>query len=497
MRYKAAAVQFDPKFMDRAGNTERLAQLVTQAAATGARLVVLPEMAAVGYCFVDRQEVSGVVEHVPDGPTVRTFADLAATLGIYIVVGLPEVEPSTGAFYNTAVLLGPQGYIGQYRKTHAFMDDTRWARDGNLGIPVFDTDLGRIAILICMDADYFEPARVAALSGADVIAFPANWLGSRLSWRARASENGCYMVCANRPGDERGVKFAGHSAIIDPNGTVLDELAMQNGVAVAEIDTDLARTARGRALALRRPEEYQDLLLSSYLWYWRNLRNMPEGRPVVVAAGSGTEAAAMADQVRLADKQARDQEMGGLDLMVFPLGTAPANADSLWQTARELNCYLVWGSTEPSGVAATYLVGPAGLMAQERTGATGNHPEERFAVHDLPWGRIGLLTGADLLLPEPCRILAKRAADLIAVPAAWESQETQFLWSVRSFENDTGVVVANALGGSGIFAPGYRGENRPVGGIVVGVVNTGLEKLRCKEMLRKLQPRWYDPLVSR
>ncbi|HLN61702.1 MAG TPA: nitrilase-related carbon-nitrogen hydrolase, partial [Symbiobacteriaceae bacterium] len=131
MRYSVAAVQFEPRFADKEHNVASLLALTEQAARAGARLVVLPEMATTGYCFRSRAEVAPLVELVPTGPTVAQFAALAARLGIHVVVGMPECEPATGAYYNTAVLVGPKGYIGKYRKTHSFIDETRWAREGN------------------------------------------------------------------------------------------------------------------------------------------------------------------------------------------------------------------------------------------------------------------------------------------------------------------------------------------------------------------------------
>ena len=504
MRYTAAAVQFEPGFGDREKNIEQLVRLTAQAARAGARLVVLPEMGTTGYRFRSREEIAPYVELVPAGPTVQRFAELAAELHIYIVVGLPEIEPSTGAFYNTAALVGPHGYIGQYRKTHAYTDETRWARDGDLGIPVFATDLGRIAMLICMDADYFEPARVAALAGADVIAFPTNWENDQTPWRARALENGVYMICANRWGEERGTRFCGHSAVIDPRGSALNLLSAGEGLVLAEVDLDLARAARTVALSGRRPDQYQELLLSSYLWHWQVAQALPAGRPVVVAVGEATDAAAMADQVQWADKQARDKEWGHVDLVLFPFCQQAPDEGHLAETARRLGCHIVWGAPDSAGYHAAWVMGPEGLVSRYRhlhaePGVTPG--AEGFVTVDLPWGRLGLLGDLDLALPESARILAKRGVDLIAAPVCWSSRHDRLLWGARAMENDTAVLVANALGGSGIFDP-----NRPWGltrgdleahGLCLGRIHTGSAVIREKELLRKLQPRWYDPLVSR
>lgn len=480
MRYTVAAVQYEPRFADKPHNVAALLELTRQAARAGARLVVLPEMGTTGYCFANRNEVAPLVERVPDGPTVMAFASVAAEYGVHVVVGLPEVEPETGAYYNTAVLIGPEGYVGKYRKTHSYIDETRWARDGDLGIPVFDTALGRVAMLICMDLTYFETARVAGLTGADIVAFPTNWLGVQTAWRARAMENGVYVVAANRWGEERGTRFCGRSAVIDPYGVDLSLLAGGDGLALAQVDTEVATRARKEALSRRRPERYQEMLISSYLWHWRT-RRLPEGRPITVAACQANQG--FAAQLRRAAAAASANGWPALDLAVLPaLEEAPPAA----ALAAEFGCAVVWGE----GRMAVRLVGPNGLEARAEQG--------ELVTLDLPWGRLGLLTGEDLWLPEPMRILAKRGADLVAVPARWEDLYSRLLWAERADGNDTALAVANGLGGSAIYQPVRPRVAQASGPDEAALLQIDLrnEDLRSKEYLRMLQPRWYDPLVK-
>lgn len=176
--YRVAAIQFEPLLGAKVANVARLLTLVEAAAQGGARLIVLPEMATTGCCWHDREEIRPHVEPIP-GPTTDAFAALARCYDSYIVIGMPEVEPRTGAFYNSAALVGPDGLVGVYRKTHTFAGDLKWARDGDRGLPIWNTPLGRIGVLICMDAGYFEPARLLALADADVLCFPTNWLGEK------------------------------------------------------------------------------------------------------------------------------------------------------------------------------------------------------------------------------------------------------------------------------------------------------------------------------
>ena len=115
--FQAAAVQFEPSLGNKEGNIAGLLSLVEQAATAGADLIVTPEMGTTGYCWFDRAEVKPMVEPIP-GPTTKHFTELASRLGCHIVIGMPEVDPVTDLYYNSAVLIGPDGVVGKHRKTH-------------------------------------------------------------------------------------------------------------------------------------------------------------------------------------------------------------------------------------------------------------------------------------------------------------------------------------------------------------------------------------------
>ena len=283
--YKVAAIQFDPVLGEKDNNISRLLRLTEEAAQHGARLIVHPELANTGYCWLSREEVAPYVEPVP-GPTTDRFAQLAAQYDCYIATSLPEVDPATNVYYNCMALLGPAGLIGVYRKIHSYISEPRWARDGDLGFPVWDTPLGRLAGVICMDAEFFEATRVPALHGADVLLFPTNWLEEKCPsnrWIARAFENGAYFIAANRCGLERTVQFSGGSCVLDPDGAIQAYLDNGEGIIYGEVDVARARDKRwgplvkdsdgtshlepvGDRLADRRPAEYLTLVNNTYLW---------------------------------------------------------------------------------------------------------------------------------------------------------------------------------------------------------------------------------------
>lgn len=274
--YRVAAIQYDPTLGDKEKNIQNLLRLSEEAAVQNARLIVLPEMATTGYCWLSDDEIAPYVETIP-GPTTERFQLLARRYNCFIAFGLPEVDSSTQIYYNSMVLLGPDGVVGTYRKLHSSIGEPRWARDGDLGVPVWDTPLGRISGLIGIDAEYFEAARVAALNEADVLLLCTNWAEDvcpSSSWMARALENRLPLVVANRSGRERGILFGGGSCILNPDGTLQVYMCNGEGIVYGTVDLTQSRDKRwlrggkivGCSLVDRQPSMYRAIVRNSYLW---------------------------------------------------------------------------------------------------------------------------------------------------------------------------------------------------------------------------------------
>ncbi len=523
---KLAAVQFEPTLFRKAENTAALLRLAGEAAdVTGpGGLVVLPEMATTGYVYSGRSEITPYVEPIP-GPTTKVFGRLAASRGVSLVLGMPEVDPATGAYYNSAVLLGPDGkVVGVYRKTHSFHCDTLWAAEGDLGLPVLHGPWpGPLGLVVCMDAGFFEPARVEAQAGARVIAFPTNWLRTAPSpeWRARAAENGIYLVAADRWGTERGTRFAGGTCIIGPDGEVLAVRDTGDGVVVAEAVLEggaAAGLARGPffgGLVRRRPELYHDLLRHSNLWPDRFIYpGLGSGRFRLSVAQEGSPGARAGSPAAGETSSGGASDLAGTVRALPPLGCqGPARGKS--QTVAEL---LEMAASEGAYLAAAagrgaevVLAGPAGLIGRYasphipgtatrvRDGGGPGAGEPAFPVFDLPFARLGLLHSLDLLVPEAPRILAKLGADAILVSGEWPQtlDHLRFLWGERADTNDAYLAVATDRG-RGVFGgrekptrPGERADEDSVD------VETGsYTHTRRKDTLRRLRPDLYLPLVA-
>ena len=270
LKYKVAAIQYEPTQFDKEKNINNLVKLCEEAAKSGAKLIVTPEMGTSGYCFLNRSEIKNLVEKIP-GPTTKQFEKIANKHSCFIVIGLPEVDEDTKLYYNSAVLIGPNGIIGKHRKSHSYIAEPKWSAPGQEHL-VFETDIGKIGILICMDIHFIETARLIALQDADIIIHISNWLGERTPapyWISRAFENSCYLIESNRWGLERTVQFSGGSCVINPDGTIASVIDKGDGIAYANIDISWAREKKvlnEKIFNDRRPEMYLNLPTDPYLW---------------------------------------------------------------------------------------------------------------------------------------------------------------------------------------------------------------------------------------
>jgi predicted amidohydrolase len=249
--------QTEPRLGEPARNLEACLSRLEGAAAAGCELVVLPECAMSGYMFGSEEEAARFAESIP-GPSVEALERACALLGLHCVAGLLERDGSR--LRNSAVLVGTEGLVGRYRKTHLpFLGVDRFVSPGDEPPEVFETPLGRIGIEICYDLRFPELTRTLALRGAEVVVHPTNWpaavrpLADFLT-RARAAENRVFLLTANRVGREGGVEFFGKSQVVNPSGTRLVEAGEdREELVVAEIDPAEARE-KDRAIV---PGEYE------------------------------------------------------------------------------------------------------------------------------------------------------------------------------------------------------------------------------------------------
>jgi len=268
-------------------NRAAAAAAVAEAAGRGAQIIVLPELTPSGYVFADVAEARSLAEPAA-GPTARQWGDLAAAHRLVIIGGFSELAED-GAIYNSAMLVDPSGVRAVYRKAHLWDAEADFFATGRAAPPVVETDYGRIAMMVCYDAEFPEWVRRPALAGAELLAVPTNWpaepvpAGERpmvtVNIQAAAFANRMFIAAACRSGRERGVDWVGGSIIAGPDGYPLagpastwrmtgwpgkeEEVALQEAdpeLLLADCDLRLARDKatgpRNDAHADRRPELY-------------------------------------------------------------------------------------------------------------------------------------------------------------------------------------------------------------------------------------------------
>ncbi len=197
MKVHVAVVQTNPIFGEVKKNIQDALDLMETVKAD---LYVLPELFNTGYNFIDQKESATLAEEA-DGMTCRMLCEFTKKQMCYIAYGFAE---KADAIYNSSSLIGPEGFIGVYRKVHLFYRENILFASGNLGFSVFDLPFGKIGMMICFDWLYPESARSLALKGAQLIAHPSNLVLPNCpdSMVTRALENKVFTATADRVGEE-------------------------------------------------------------------------------------------------------------------------------------------------------------------------------------------------------------------------------------------------------------------------------------------------------
>lgn len=472
--FTVAAVEFNPEIFEFDRNLARACDVITEAATAGARLIVLPEAALSGYIYADLDQLRPYLDEVP-GRATEAIASITAAHQCYVAIGISEIDAATGLTYNTGALIGPEGFIGKYRKNGLNPSDIAWFVPGNTGYPVFETELGNICMVICYDDTYWEPARIPALKGADLIAYicssdrvvphgdetPPGTHSTIAAVQQLCAWNGLAMVAADRNNAETNpttgvtVTYGGsasiwqatgeriaHAPATDRNTTVSNPGTILYG----EIDPTRYDNDQKQTLARRRPELYGPL---AFFRAPTDPTATTEGRALTCSAvqyevvsgdfdGNVARADALIEMVATGTRapgllvlpafsfcghpQDGDQ---AADLAEQALGrSVQVASDFATRTGRHVVCSHVERESgllfhrclivEPSGtVVGTYRQTHLDPAMDWAT------PGDELPVFATAIGRVGLLGGEDVRFPEASGVLAVRRADLIAVPTRW------------------------------------------------------------------------------
>jgi len=257
LEVNVASVQFDIKSGDKGRNLSRAIELLEKAAEHNVDIAAIPDYFLTGYP-VTKENVAKWAETIP-GPTTDRLSETAKVHKMYIVGG-SIIERENERFYCTCPVFGRDGnLVGKYRKVNFWMMPPLNEADSGLtpgtDYPVFRTDFGVIGVLLQVDIDFPETARVLALKGAEIIFWLTGvdypWIDvCRCLARAYAFSNLAYLITVNRTGTMQGYLYYGESTIINPMGEIIASAGQSYGnmfledMAIATIDLQLVRKLR-------------------------------------------------------------------------------------------------------------------------------------------------------------------------------------------------------------------------------------------------------------
>lgn len=458
----------------------QILQLIEEAAGGGAQLVHFQECCNYPTSYDSREHAWREAITVP-GPMIDAISQRAKRHGIHVSFNA-AVRGDFPDAYMVNHLVGPDGaYIGGNKKQILMWIEREAFRPATEENRVFDTAIGRIGLLSCMDGLIPETTRTLACQGADIVlnSLCSNGLDeAHFHIPARSAENGVYMIAANRIGDmvkgadldrliaETGmdretVKGAGESQITGPEGEILAR-ASRDGFGLTFADLDLTRVQRDRRLAGRRPECYGLIAQDN-----NTLAALTSGRPdagkvnittivpdvqfcpaavnkaiaLIEAAEPGLAVLPELFAWKPDTLQACDPLQGEIDLAIGRLA----------EVAARRGTHIVAGIPAIEGrrlINRAVLIGPEGVIGSYRQvhadPALGWGPGgDSFPVFDLPFGRVAMLLGEDLLYPEAGRMVARQGVDLVACPATWRSDwHLKLMLPERSAENHITIAAA-------------------------------------------------------
>ena len=547
--FKAAALAFNPQMMQFDSNVRGAAKAAEMTSEEGAKLIVMPETAISGYMYDNLDEIKPYLDTIP-GKTTAALSEVTKKYHNYIAIGIAEYEPETGLAYNAAALVGPEGYIGKYRKTGLNAQDTRMFTGGNLGFPVFKTELGNIGLVICYDDTYLQSLMLPSLRGADIIAFVTcadklpfgdpGFKNNHETVAAIASLSGwfgTYIVCSGRTGNETNpitgasTRYVGGMGIWDPFG---NQIAMGD-VNTQSISADImANPAPSAVYADIKPASFNNCVKAYWLENRRpelysvlSLYRLPLD-PDASSVSLPVKALCLQFEPKLLDAKAN---LGKIKEMIkstpsdFNIVVLPENAliggsfdaetmkknalsesspliEEISQLAQKYNTYVVFSYPEADGdkyYQSVLLINNHGAITGKYRKCHLNEKERKWAVPGSEIavfktlvGRVGLISGDEVRIPEFADVMAVKRADIIAIPSSWDKSysnnvqinpklltksypsNTNLMWFYMAKFSQAYVLAANFTGSSlnytgssgfyslnpieGLFPPALAGE---------------------------------------
>jgi len=249
---KIGYLQFGPELGKAKRNLEKVESFIAK---DSFDLLVIPELANSGYLFNEPEELGKVSENPDTGKYCNMLKRMSKEKNAYIVSGFCESATEEGGkvYYNSSILVYPDGEFRIYRKTHLFLNEKKFFKPGNTGFWVYDIynkkfGTVKLGMMVCFDWIFPEAARTLALRGADIICHPSNLVMSycQNAIFTRALENRVFTVTANRTGKDvnggNSIEFTGESTIVSPKGEYISRASKdKEEIVFVKINPELSR----------------------------------------------------------------------------------------------------------------------------------------------------------------------------------------------------------------------------------------------------------------
>lgn len=505
---------------------------IDEAARERPDIIALPEVTYPAY-FLGKSDLAGC-DVLSPGEAAERFAAKAREHSVHIAVGLALDAPS-GGYANGALLFGRDGAIlGRYDKSFLWAFDMRWFSPGS-AYPVFETDVGRVGILVCADGRMPEIARSLALNGAQLVLDLTAWVSS--GRRAadltttqvqhlvpvRAMENGVWFACADKHGIEaESIIYAGRSCVVSAQGEIVAALG-PNEDDVLVYDVPVRDPAPP---IVRRPGLYDAL-------GWPT-----ESLPVVraddeplrlsetqkrVAVVQMTMPGDAGEFVRAAWRHVKRQALMDCDLVLFPAPPSryrhayrrDALLPEMQRIAAGHGIWVAFTAWQPDGEGwrAMFLIGPGGVIGSHRQ--THVPHGQKYAAMPLgdapapvlrtPLGRVGLMLAAEGFVPEVARSLMLRGAEIVLWAAdnpplpmlpfiAARAEENRVFVAAAAAPTPTGASAVATPDGS-ISAVALEGAELAVNAEVNAVLARNKQRMPGTDVVRNRQPETYGAIT--
>ncbi len=470
---KVAAVEVAAVSPGFEANLNSIVDALTEAAQNGAKLMVLPEGATTGFMYADAKSLEIYADTVP-GKTTAAIEKITREYNAYVVTGLYERDPATGRLHNAAVLVGPSGYIGKYHKSNLAPGEGALVTPGQLGFPVFDTEIGKIGLVICYDDSNIQNLITPALRGADIIVQPIgsfklpDYLGASITNHSTLANMstavawlGTNTISSNSTGTEgpgRGfASFDGGSSVWNENGKRLISADVSSWTErkkpqtiYATINTDRQGEQKQYWLKHRRPDLYADM--NGYRYPDDGAADVRPRQISALLVQYRAEPGQIDENSRKAEQLIRNSS-GVFNLAVLPfnsfLGDVAITKDNVHQYAEDLNgktitlaadiaqrykTYLLVSLPERKGsdfyqtaVLLDYNGKQVGVYRKshlndaEKTWAKAGNDLPVFSTDDL--GRVAIVQNDEVRIPELAIMYGIYRADIVLVPAAYNSED--------------------------------------------------------------------------